>query len=521
MAQTYTIHVHAIPLSDNDDGRKNAVSSEKFEKALEDATEIFKPANIRFAFDANTDWKPRKSTALNSLNNGEPGNWWEAGNQVAAQHRGKLVIFLRYGAQNSENTPASNWFAYPPNTNQAIPSSAKLPTDNVDFVVVTNQASKFGSRAGEVLAHEIGHYLGLFHTHPGWGTPETANVIKLAETKGADGLNGDLLSDTFPDPGPAYYKEKVDSNPCNGPNSFKIANVSFRPDRSNVMSYFRCPPISISPQQIAVVRKTLDHTFRAHLIAASKGTRFLGVFRAGTDDHALWVGNDWDGFKTKWEEFSKKGLRLIDLETYVQGSTRKYAGVFRAGTDDHALWVGDDWDGFKTKWEEFSKKGLRLIDLETYVEGSTRKYAGVFRAGTDDHALWVGDDWDGFKAKWEELSKKGLRLIDLETYVQGSTRKYAGVFRAGTDGHALWVSNDWDGFKVKWTELSKKGLRLVDLKTYVEGSTRKYAGVFRAGTDDHALRVGDDWDGFTAKWTELSKKGLRLVDLEVYGTSVS
>jgi hypothetical protein len=59
---------------------------------------------------------------------------------------------------------------------------------------------------------------------------------------------------------------------------------------------------------------------------------------------------------------------------------------------------------------------LRLIDLETYVDGSTRKYAGVFRAGNGAHALWVGDDWDGFKAKWQDLSAKGLRLVKIEVY---------------------------------------------------------------------------------------------------------
>ena len=47
-------------------------------------------------------------------------------------------------------------------------------------------------------------------------------------------------------------------------------------------------------------------------------------------------------------------------------NTRRYAGVFRAGTDAHALWVGDDWDGFKTKCKEFEDKGLRLINMEVY-----------------------------------------------------------------------------------------------------------------------------------------------------------
>ncbi|MGH8565487.1 MAG: hypothetical protein ACREXW_15925 [Gammaproteobacteria bacterium] len=82
MAQMYTIQVHAILLSDDDGKRANTVTKEKFAEALEKVTEIFKPADLRFAFDPDNDWKPRKSTELNSLHNG--GNkWWEAGNKVA------------------------------------------------------------------------------------------------------------------------------------------------------------------------------------------------------------------------------------------------------------------------------------------------------------------------------------------------------------------------------------------------------------------------------------------------------
>ena len=376
MAQAYTIHIHAIPLSDDDGKRANSVTKEDFQVAVEKVNDIFKPADVRFAFDSSNDWKPRKSTALNSLDNSEKGKWWEEGNKIAAQHKGRLVVFLRFGAPNKKGTPAGNWFAYPPNTGQTIPTRATLLTDNVDFVTITNQIGKFGSNAGFVLAHEIGHYVGLFHTHPGWGDPsapkgeqkgpQPGNVVKIVEEEGAAGLNGDLLSDTAPDPGKIFYQEKVSTDVCGGPATFKISGVTFKPDRSNLMSYFRCPPVTMSPKQVAVIRQTLGHKFRAHLIAASKGTRYLGVFRAGGEAQALWVGDDWDGFKAKWKELEKDGLRLIDLETYVVDSTRRYAGVFREGGGAQALWVGDDWDGFKAKWKELEKDGLRLVNLEIY-----------------------------------------------------------------------------------------------------------------------------------------------------------
>jgi hypothetical protein len=39
-----------------------------------------------------------------------------------------------------------------------------------------------------------------------------------------------------------------------------------------------------------------------------------------------------------------------------------YSGVFRAGTDGHALWVSE-WPSFEGKWKELSGQGLRLTSL--------------------------------------------------------------------------------------------------------------------------------------------------------------
>jgi hypothetical protein len=249
--------------------------------------------------------------------------------------------------------------------------------------------------------------------------------------------------------------------------------------------------------------------------AAHAEQRYTGVWENGGGNHYLWVGSDWDGFVDKWEELAGQNLRLVDLETYVEGGQRKYAGVWRAGTDGYFLWAGVDWKSFDNKWKELSRLNLRLIDIETYTEGGRRLYAGVWRSGNDGHYLWVGADWKTFESKWKDLAKQGLRLIDVETYVDGGKRKYAGVWRAGNDGYYLWAGVSWTSFEAKWKELARKNLRLIDIESYEEGGTTKYVGVWRGGTGGYYLWAGADWESFTGTWNELNSGTLRLTDLEI------
>lgn len=144
---------------------------------------------------------------------------------------------------------------------------------------------------------------------------------------------------------------------------------------------------------------------------------FLGVFRQGTDGYALTpAGLNWAAFNKFWSDNSKT-LRLIDIETYTEGSKRYFLGVFRQGSDGYVLSpYGMDWSQFSKYWEDRAKDNLRLIDIESYVEGGKRIFLGVWRQGSDAYALWHGTDWQSLTSKWAEYNGSNMQLIDLETY---------------------------------------------------------------------------------------------------------
>ncbi len=256
-------------------------------------------------------------------------------------------------------------------------------------------------------------------------------------------------------------------------------------------------------------------------LSASAQDVYTGVWRSGTGGYYLWSGVSWADFNTKWSELGGQNLRLINIKTYTVGGVRKWSGAWVAGTDGYALTpLHLDWAAFNTFWSNAGRQGLRLIQVETYVDNGTLYFMGVFRAGTDGYALTpLNLDWSAFNTFWSNASSQGLRLINIESYMNGNTRCFLGVFRQGTGGYVLSpYGKDWNQFVTYWSDLGKVNQRLIDIESFVENGKRIYLGVWREGTDGYVLWGGVDWESFVSKWAENGAAGLRLIDMETWGS---
>jgi hypothetical protein len=174
-----------------------------------------------------------------------------------------------------------------------------------DYVALPNRIDLLNQVNGSFVAHELGHYLGWYHTFPGWDghdpvfqrfknpdgsnatppSPEAADqaVIDYLAANGdtINALDGDLLSDTPPDPTPLLYQVHNNQAICaqrqivvSGTRNGQPVSFTFAPDPNNVMSYYGgCgpagappPPRSFSPQQVQRMHQTLQHPSRRHLL---------------------------------------------------------------------------------------------------------------------------------------------------------------------------------------------------------------------------------------------------------------
>jgi len=101
-------------------------------------------------------------------------------------------------------------------------------------------------RTPQTLSHELGHYLGLCHTHD-----EVDRVARAASELPMCRRTGDGICDTATDPGPAACGEIA---PCD----FYCAASSARPDAANLMSYYMHCRRTFTQEQLAEVTRGLE-----------------------------------------------------------------------------------------------------------------------------------------------------------------------------------------------------------------------------------------------------------------------
>ena len=499
----YELRLHIIPMTNAEKDpsgnfvKPYSVTPQEFAQVVDRVNLVYSGTDIQFRFDPDFDWAPLANTEINT----DGANQRTLCNNIAAGFPGEIVCFLRWG---SGTTPTGNGNAYPPpgagtkppSVNDIEQNYVALPNligPNFSFLTLGN---------GSFVAHELGHYLGLYHTFPGWtdlngpiyqqfnGSMPTAvqadqAVIDYIAANGGtiEALDGDALSDTPPDPSPVLYTAHNNQNICVTPSitvqgkiAGKLASFTLSPDPNNVMSYFgSCPPASSGPpashfsaQQIKQMANTLQHPSRLALVQSpSFGARSLQVGNAiarASDrldvlaadvNGLLWFGH-WSQAAGEWDHWRPvlNDIAAPNAPVGVVSRDPNKLDVFMPGSDSKTYsgaWDRNSASGQWGGWWNILTGAIPPGGAVTAVARDPNKL-DIFIVSTDGGVYTAAWDQNVANAQWRGWWRIGNLVADPGSFVAAVARdpNKLDIFVAGNDGKTYSAAWDQNVANAQW-----------------------------------------------------------------------
>ncbi len=235
LADPMVVTLEAVRVSDDDGSRPAAIDHRGISEWVAFANEVYASAGIRFIWDASAELEQIHSTTLNNAAFGDEAHWPEVkrlGNEVAARVQPAVPLLFRHGPEPH-------------------PTGQSWAGGDYDFVVMSGfePSTVCGEQNIGLLAHELGHFLGLGHTFK----QEFASIEEATSRfrdEGAEAFDGDGIADTLPDP---FVRQ--DHLQCKPVHALQLDDVLVHLPRDNVMSYWLWPTKTLTFTQQSLVRQ--------------------------------------------------------------------------------------------------------------------------------------------------------------------------------------------------------------------------------------------------------------------------
>jgi hypothetical protein len=244
-----TVPIQAVRVSDDDGGRPAAISAAQIKRWVDRGNQVYASTGIHFLYKTSDGVVERKSTLLNNPTGTGDRDWLQfkrAGNQLAAEHPGKLTLIFRHGPGPRPTGGGFSWVDY-------------------DFVVMPGfeVTTICGRQNIGVFAHEVGHYLGLSHTFAReFETVAQADAWLKDHHGEVSSFDGDGLADTPPDP-------FIRAIQCDRASSVVLLGKRITFDRKNIMGYWYNSSKTLSRQQVEIVKWFVQRRLQSGMLLST------------------------------------------------------------------------------------------------------------------------------------------------------------------------------------------------------------------------------------------------------------
>ncbi len=482
--------VHAVRVSDDDGDRPAAITTGQVRAWLDRANDVYRPAGIEFTWDGTLH--PLESTAVNSLEGDADAQWKKAKkelNDIAAASR-KVVLAFRHGADPNPTAPTGGGFSWWTYDWVAMPG--------FDHTWVC------GNQNIGLLAHELGHYLGLPHTFPGDPATNQAFVdlaaleqwyLAKGSTLSIFDADSPTVADTPADP----FVRQLD---CSGETVVPIAGTQVPNLRGNAMSYwFHTGVSTLTSGQVQRVRETVEARRKSFGLA-------VGYDWHPADEFAVY-GYTYTDLRARYDDAWPTGWRLSTLRPHA-GSADRWSAVWRPSTEPEIQYYARPYPDYRAKYDELWPQGWRLAQLRVHTVGTSPLYTAVWQRSTEPEIQLYGAGYEQYRKRYDELWPQGWRLHQIAPHTALGQVRYTAVWRRSTAPEIQLYGAGYEQYRKRYDELWPQGWRLHLLEQYESGGDIRYVAVWRPGMHRETQRYESDFASFKARYDELWAGGWRL-----------
>lgn len=210
---------------------------------------------------------------------------------------------------------------------------------------------------------------------------------------------------------------------------------------------------------------------------------YNAVFRPkGTAGWTAFHGLSGAQYQQRFDEFTGKGYRPHQVESYQDGGSTRYAVIFRKQSGPaYSAYHGLDAGAHQAKMDALSKDGYRPRNVSVVSSGGQRRYTALYEKA--DIGSWQAKSQltaAEYQQAFDANAQQGRQIVYVNGYVHGGQPYFSAIWSSKAGGsykakHGLSSSQ----YQSEWQNNTGAGLLTRDVTGYSSGGSARYAAIWR------------------------------------------
>lgn len=187
-------------------------------------------------------------------------------------------------------------------------------------------------------------------------------------------------------------------------------------------------------------------------------------------------------YQDKFNEYTGKGFRPTQVESYRRGSRTFYAVIFvKSNGPKFTAYHGISAEKHQQRFNQLTQNGFRPKNISVVSINGQRRYTALYEK--TNVGSFVAKSFltpAQYQQQFNLNKRSGRQIAYLNAYVHNGKTRFTAIWNSNTKGlfkarHGL----SSGGYQQNWEDAIKTGLLTRNVTGYADGNSARYAGVWR------------------------------------------